>query len=108
MTVFLLDFFFGGRAWACGSSQARDPTHTIAVTQATAVTMPDPLPTGPPLNSLSYSIYVDMIYTYTDDLLVTSVLIYPLFICSWVFPITMETFGIFQSFIFKYFPLNFS
>lgn len=83
-------------------------TPAAAVAQATAVTMPDPLPTWPPLNSLSYSIYVDMIYTYTDDLLVTSVLIYPLFICSWVFPITMETFGIFQSFIFKYFPLNFS
>ena len=36
-------FFF----WPClqhaeGSSGARDQTHTIAVTQATAVTMPDP------------------------------------------------------------------
>ena len=34
----------------CISSWARDQTHAIAVTQATAVTMPDPLTTRPPVN----------------------------------------------------------
>lgn len=45
-----------------------------------------------------------------DDLFVTFVWIYPLFICSvtWYFSITVEAFGIFQALIFKYFPLNFS
>ena len=37
---------------AHGSSQARDRIHTVAVTAAAAATMPDPLPTAPPGNSL--------------------------------------------------------
>ena len=40
--VFVLFFLQEGMATACESSQARDQTHTAAVTQAAAVTMPDP------------------------------------------------------------------
>ena len=40
---FLLNIFLT-MSTACGSAQARDSTHTTAVTQATAVTVPDPLP----------------------------------------------------------------
>ena len=40
-----LHFLF--REGACGSSQARDQTHAIAMTQATAVTTPNPSPVAP-------------------------------------------------------------
>ena len=35
-------FFFVAVPMACGNSQARDPTITTGVTQASAVTTPDP------------------------------------------------------------------
>ena len=40
-------FFLLAALAACGSSWTRDWTHATAVTQATAVTMPDPWPTAP-------------------------------------------------------------
>ena len=48
---FLFVCFSGGRGSvpaACRSSQARDGTHATAVTQATAVTVPDPFTARPP------------------------------------------------------------
>ena len=44
-------FFFGAVPVAGGNSQARDQTHITAATQATAVTMTDPLPCLPQENS---------------------------------------------------------
>lgn len=61
------------------------------------------LPASYPWISLSYNVYMAKMYTYGDDLLVISVWIYPSFICSWDFSITMEAFGIFRFLIFKYF-----
>ena len=37
-----INFVYLAMLTACGSSQARDQTHTTAVTKARAVTMPDP------------------------------------------------------------------
>ena len=48
-------FFFLVERTACGHSKARDQIHTIAVTQATAVTTPDPLPAVPQENSKRFS-----------------------------------------------------
>ena len=38
----LAQIFFLAAPAVCGNSQARDQTHATAVTQAAAVTMPDP------------------------------------------------------------------
>ena len=44
---FIIPFFFGGGTPATGEiSWARDQTHTTAMTQAMAVTTPDPQPLG--------------------------------------------------------------
>ena len=53
--VSLSFFFFLALPKACRSSQARGRTRATAVTQATAVTTPDPYPTEPPGNSLKWS-----------------------------------------------------
>ena len=50
MLQFLL-FCFLAVPSTCERSQARGRAHTTAVTQATAMTTPDPLPTRPPENS---------------------------------------------------------
>ena len=47
----LLYFLFLATLAACGSSWARDPVHPAAGTQATAVTMLDPVTTRSPENS---------------------------------------------------------
>ena len=39
---FFFFFFFFAMPMTCENSQARDSTHTTAVTQASAETMPDP------------------------------------------------------------------
>ena len=49
-----MQHFFLATPPACRSSQARDQTHTTAVTRAIAVTVLDPKPTEPPGNSCLY------------------------------------------------------
>ena len=71
-------YIFLASPMACRSSWARDRTHTTAVTQAAAVTMPDPWPTAPQENSLEcyFSHYYKLYWCYNakDTLLFTLVL----------------------------------
>ena len=52
---FVLFCFVLAAPMACRSSRARDRTHATAMTQVTAVTLPDPQPAEPPGHSSTWS-----------------------------------------------------